>query len=197
MARRGRRSGLSGTRDAILDSARQAFNDRGYDGATIRDIAGRAGVDPALVHHYYGSKRQLFTAALDLPIDPTQLVRQLVEGDRTTVGHRLVQTFVLAWDAPSVRTPLLALLRSAASSPDAAAMLRQFMSREVFGALVEQLDVPNAALRSSLAGSQLIGLAVLRYVIGVEPLASLSPEAVAELVGPTVQRYLTGDVVDV
>jgi AcrR family transcriptional regulator len=194
MARTGRRPGDSGTRAAILDAARLAFAERGYDHATIRGVAETAGVDPALVHHYFGSKEGLFAAAMELPVDPAELVATLLAGDRETIGERLVTTFVTVWDSEASRHPLLALIRSVVSSERAATMLREFIGRVLFRRITDALGVPDAPLRASYVASQLFGLAVARYIIKIEPLASAPVPVVAAAVGPNLQRYLTGDL---
>lgn len=192
--RTGRRAGNSGARDAILEAARASFTANGYDGATIRDVARRARVDPALVHHYFGTKRQLFAAAVDLPVDPRPVIAAIVAGDRDTVGVRLARTFLSVWDAETNRSPMVALIRSATSNEQAATMLREFITREIFGNVTAGLEVPQPQLRASLAASQMMGVALLRYVLRMEPLASLPGDRLADIIGPTLQRYLTGDL---
>ena len=194
MARTGRRPGASGTREAILAAARRAFAEQGYQRATIRGVARLAGVDPALVHHYFGTKQELFVAAVRLPVNPVEQLTAVLAAEPDEVGRRLVETFLSIWDHAAGQSPLLALIRSAVSDRDAAAMLREFITEEVLGPIAGRLGSPDARLRATLVGSQLIGLAVARYIIRVEPLASAPSAQVAAVVGPTVQRYLTGDV---
>ena len=195
MARTGRRPGESGTREAILAAARRAFAEQGYQHATIRGVAELAGVDPALVHHYFGTKQELFVAAVQLPVNPVEQLMAVLASEPDQVGRRLVETFLSIWDHAADRSPLLALIRSAVGDQQAAAMLREFITEEVLGQIARRLGSPDARLRATLVGSQLIGLAVARYIIRVEPLASAPAAQVAAVVGPTVQRYLTGDVV--
>jgi AcrR family transcriptional regulator len=194
MARTGRRPGVSGTREAILAAARRAFAEQGYQRATVRDVAKLAGVDPALVHHYFGTKQDLFVAAVRLPVNPVDQLTAVLAAEPDQVGQRLVETFLSIWDHAAGQSPLLALIRSAVADKDAAAMLREFITVEVLGPIARQLGSPDAQLRATLVGSQLIGLAMARYIIRVEPLASASSAQVAAVVGPTVQRYLTGEV---
>jgi AcrR family transcriptional regulator len=193
MVRTGRRPGDSGTRQAILDAARKAFADQGYEGATIRGIAGGAGVDPALVHHFYGSKEQLFAAAMDVPFTPSELLPSLLEGGPDGLGERILRFFLTLSDQRR-GGPFVALIRSASSNERAAAMLREFISREVIGRIATSLGLPDAELRATLVGSQLTGLALVRYVLRVEPLASAPAEELVAAVGPTIQRYLTGEI---
>lgn len=192
--RPGRRPGSGDTRADILAAARAAFGERGFEGATVRDIAARAGVDPALVHHYFGSKQQLFVAAMEFPVDLATMVPRLLDGPTDEVGERFVRLVLELWETPAVRPLLLGVLRSATTDRVAAAMLRQILVEGPILALAVSIDRPHAALRATLAGSQLIGLALARYVVGVEPLASASPDTIARAVGPTIQRYLAGDV---
>ena len=194
MARTGRRPGNSGTREAILRAAAEEFGEHGYDQATIRDVARRAGVDAALVHHYFGRKQDLFVASLDLPVNPADLASTLLADDPEVAGERIVGLFVSLWDHAANRQPLMALIRSAVSSEQAATMLREFATREVVARVVQRLGKPDAQQRANLVMSQLIGLAMARYIVKVEPLASLPPAALAAAVGPNLQRYLSGEL---
>lgn len=194
MVRSGRRTGASGSKQAILDAARAAFAERGYDGATVRDIARRAGVDPALVHHFHGTKEQLFAAAMQLPADPTVAIPALLAPGVAGLGERLVRFFLSVCEAGGERSPFLALLRGAASHQRSAAMLREFITRAVLGRIAASLDAPDAKLRATLAGSQLVGLAMVRYVVRVEPLASADHDTIVAAIAPTIQRYLTADL---
>lgn len=190
MARSGRRTGAGETKQAILRVAREVFHAQGYAGATMRSIAAGAGVDPALIHHYFESKRSLFVAAMQLPIDPQRVVQALTGGNRAQLGETLVGLFFSVWESPDA-DPFIAVLRSAMTHEDAAAMLRDMVSQEVIGPVAETLNVDNPELRTSLVGSHMAGLAMMRYIIGLEPLASADPDLLVEAVGPAVQRYLT------
>ena len=189
--RPGRRSGPTVSRGDILAAARRLFAERGYDGATIRAIAQEAGVDAALVHHFFGTKEQVFVAAMELPFQPADLLPQLVGGPREQVGERFVRLFLALWRDPERRAPVLALLRSATTNEQAAEMIRQFVTEALLTRVAGALGVP--PLRVTAAASQLIGLAMVRYLIGVEPLASADEEEIVRLVAPTIQRYLDGD----
>ncbi|MGS2615247.1 TetR/AcrR family transcriptional regulator [Micromonospora sp. LZ34] len=193
--RTGRRPGKPGTREAILDAARAAFAERGFDGASIRAIAAAAGVDPALVHHYFGSKDQLFLAAMNAPVDPGELIPRILAGDRAGIGERLVRLFLGIWDSPAGHAGV-ALLRSAVSNEWTARLMREFLTTQVLRRVLDHLDTDPAELplRGSLVASQLIGLAMMRYVIKLEPVASAPAETLVATVGPTVQRYLTGEL---
>ncbi|MEV4467180.1 TetR family transcriptional regulator [Micromonospora echinofusca] len=196
--RTGRRPGNPDTRQAILDAARAAFAERGFDGASIRAVAAAAQVDPALVHHYFGSKDRLFLAAMHAPVDPAELLPRVLAGDRAGLGERLVHTFLGVWDSPA-GTAGVALLRSAVSNEWTARLLREFLVTQVLRRVLDQLDVDPAELplRGSLVASQMIGLAMMRHVVRLEPVASATPETLVAAVGPTVQRYLTGDLAEV
>ncbi|TMC73701.1 MAG: TetR/AcrR family transcriptional regulator [Chloroflexi bacterium] len=190
MPRTGRRPGAGGTREKILAAARAHFSEVGYESGTVRGIAGTAGVDPALVLHYFGSKEGVFRAAMDFPIDPAEFIPRLLAPGLDGLGERLTRFFLDTWDSPAGR-PLLGMIRSVVGNETAAALMREFVSREVLGRLAKALDVDRPELRTSLAASSLIGLAMLRYVVKVEPLASATSDQVSRWVGPAVQRYLT------
>ena len=192
--RPGRRPGGGGTRDRILAEARAGFGERGFDGTTIRAVASAAGVDPALVHHYFGSKQQLFVEAMELPVDLAEAAPRLLAGPPAELGVRIVRFVLELWDKPATRSLMLGVIRSASTDPVAAAMLRRILAEGPFAALAQATDRPDAALRATLVGSQLVGLAMARHIVGVEPLASASPESIAVAIGPTIQRYLTGDL---
>ena len=194
--RTGRRPGATDTRSRVLLAARTSFGERGFEGATIRAIALRAGVDPALIHHYFGSKQQLFVAAMEFPFDLTLMVTRLLDGPDDEVGDRFVRFILELWETPANRSLLLGVVRSASTDPTAATMLRRLLAQGPFLALAHAIDRPDAAFRATLAGSQLIGLAIARYVVAVEPLASVPTETLVRALGPTVQRYLVGDLTD-
>jgi AcrR family transcriptional regulator len=194
MARTGRRPGVSGTREAILDAARRAFAEHGYQHATIRMVADLAGVDPALVHHYFRYKQELFVAAMQLPVNPVEQLTAVLAQDPNQAGQRMVEVFLSVWDHAADRSPLVALVRSAVGDEHAAAMLREFITEEVLGPVARRLGGPDARLRATLIGSQVIGLIMARYIVRVEPLASAPAPQLVAAIGPTLQRYLTGDI---
>jgi AcrR family transcriptional regulator len=192
--RRGRRPGPSGTREAIAAAARRQFAGLGFDRTTIRSVAAEADVDPALVLHYFGSKQRLFLDAVDLPFDVNELVAQLRGGPRSKVGERVARFALGVLSNPDGLARWTGMIRSAASDPEAAEMLRDVLTRRIFEPLAEALGSDDAQLRANLASSQMVGLVMARYVIGIEPLASASPETVASAIAPTIQRYLVGEL---
>ena len=179
----------------MLAAARAAFAERGFDGATIRAIAADAGVDPALVHHYFGSKDQLFLAAIEAPANPADLLPEVLAAGRDELGAAVVRLLLKVWDGP-MRPAGLALVRSAVGNEWTAKLLREFLVTQVLRRVVATLDIPAAEreVRGALVASQLIGIVMARYVLRVEPLASASPQWLVAAIGPNVQRYLTGDL---
>lgn len=187
--RRGRRPGTPDTRAAILAAAREQFASSGFTRTTIRGVATGAGVDAALVHHYFGTKHDLFIAALELPLDPREFIGPALAGSVEGVATRLLTTFLVAWDDPALRPGLLAVAR-AVLEPEGHRLMREgFLPAVVLPAITE-LGVDQPERRTSLVASQMIGLIVTRYLLEVEPLASMSADDVAAVVGPTIQRYL-------
>jgi len=192
---RGRpRPGADVTREHILEAARDEFAARGFDRATIRGIASLAGVDPALVLHYFGSKAQLFGDAISIPVEPAEVLRRSTVDGPEGLGAAVVTTFLQGWEDEYYGPRLVALVRSAMTSDAALERVRDYLNRRVFGPLTRELGVADGELRATLAGSQLFGLAMMRYMMGIEPLASAPRSALVAAVGPNVQRYLTGDL---
>jgi AcrR family transcriptional regulator len=186
--------GLSGTREAILDAARRAFAEHGYQHATIRGVADLAGVDPALVHHYFGTKQALFVAAVQLPVNPVEQLMAVLAEDPDQAGERLVETFLSIWDHAADQSPLLALVRSAVGDEQAAAMLREFITEEVLGQIARRLGSPDARLRATLVGSR----SSAWPWPATSSRSSRSPRPRrprwSRPSAPTLQRYLTGDI---
>jgi AcrR family transcriptional regulator len=189
--RRGRRPGGNDTRAELLDAARVEFAGRGYDGATVRMIAERAGVDPAMVNHWFGGKEALFSEALQLPINTAVVMAEVVPGDPERLGERLVQRFLTIWDQTG-GGPMAAVLRSIASHEDAARMLREFIGNVMVKRIVSTVAPDRPDLRAGLVGSQLFGVGLVRYVLKLEPLASADHATIIGAVAPNLQRYLTG-----
>jgi len=194
MPRTGRRPGEAGTRERIAEAARRLFAERGFDRTSVRAVAAEAGVDPALVHHYFGTKQRLFIEAVDFPIDAVRAIETLAVDDVELVGERLVRFALQLWDDPVVLPRLLGVLRSAVTDPQAAALLARLFTRQGPIQLLHALGADQPDLRAELVGTQLVGLAVARHVLRVEPLASADHETIVAAVGPTMQRYLTGDL---
>ncbi len=192
--RSGRRPGRSGAREAILAAARRRFAEEGFEATGIRTVASDAGVDPALVLYYFGSKDGLFAAAVDWPVDLAELSRTVLAPGVDGLGERLVRHLLEQWQDEGARQSLRLVVRNAAGHGAAARLLTDFVQRELVGQLVTLVDDPSAELRGSLVCGTLVGLAMARYVIGVEPLASARTETVVAAVGPTVQHYLTGAI---
>jgi AcrR family transcriptional regulator len=190
MARSGRRPGGGDTRGAVLDAARTEFGSRGYDRATIRGIAAAAGVDPALVHHYFGSKEDLFAAAIDLPLRPSELAEMVMAGGVETAGRNITTFFFTTWESPVTRAPLLAMLRGAFGSEHGAEMLREFFGTAMVGRVAAQIPGADPELRVSLAVSHLLGVAVLRYVLGFPALRDAPVTRLIDEISPRIQAYL-------
>jgi AcrR family transcriptional regulator len=194
--RSGRRPGTSSTREAILAAAGRNFAQHGYDRASLRAIAAEAEVDQKLIAHFFGSKQQLFVAAVGLPLNPAEVLPAILAGDRDSIGERLAALLIDVLEQPELHQRLTGVIRAAASEPEVARMLREFLTRELFGPASELLGSDNGPFRANLVGSQLVGLIMARYVLAIEPLASMPPKAVAAAVAPTLQRYLLGALDD-
>ncbi|MFD5819791.1 TetR family transcriptional regulator [Streptomyces sp. NPDC059618] len=180
------------TRDRILEAAREEFSERGYEKTSIRGIAKSAGVDPALVHHYFGTKERVFEAAIEVAFAPAlDAPEKIVDGPLDDVGERLTRFVLGIWENPRSRTPLLAIVRSAVNNDTAAAVFRRLVAAQLLRRVAGRLDAPDAELRAELAAAQLVGVAMLRYVIKVEPLASVDLERIVARVAPVVQGHLT------
>jgi AcrR family transcriptional regulator len=187
--KRGPRQDGVQARELILDAARGQFAEQGYEGATMRAIARVAGVDPALVSYYFGSKSGLFVESLRLPVNPADAIEFVLAEGTDGLGERLVTRFLAVWDNPTTGEPIISVLRSAASRPE---LLREFVERQIVPRLGAALEGPDAELRATAIASQMLGLALVRYVLRVEPLASAEPEQVVARIAPTVQRYADG-----
>ncbi len=191
--RPGRAVGKPANRQAILAAALIEFTGQGYDGATMRGIAARAGVDLALLYHYFDSKDRLFVAALQLPDNPAQAVAEMVAGGIDGLGERLLRFIIGTWEqgTPGNAGPLVGVMRSAASHEEAGRMVREFFTRELLERLVVSIGMPQPRLRAALIGSQMLGLAWARRVLRLEPIASADTDTLVACYAPTLQRYLT------
>jgi AcrR family transcriptional regulator len=195
--RSGRRPGNQDTKASILEAARRTFAEKGYDQASIRGIAGDAGVDPALVHHYFGTKEKLFLAAMNAPINPGELIPRALAGPPEQAGERLIRVAVQVWDSPA-GAAALAMFRSAISNEWTARLLREFVITQILRrAVVDMADPAEAPMRSALVASQVAGTLMARYVLKLEPLASADPEVIVAAIGPNVQRFLTDPLPEV
>ncbi|WP_406140092.1 TetR family transcriptional regulator [Streptomyces sp. NBC_01089] len=188
----GRRPGETRTREAILTAARTCFADRGFDATSLRRIAETAGVDQALVHHFYGTKENLFIQALELPGMMREAIASAARGGIEGVGVRLVRAHMSVWDDVSARPALMTMVRSAAIHQAAAAQLRDTATAILADALSEVITGEDVGLRASLIATQLVGLALMRYVLALEPLASVDAETVARHYGPALQAVAEG-----
>jgi AcrR family transcriptional regulator len=190
--RSGRRPGKSGTREAILAAASRQFAQHGYDRASLRAIATDASVDQKLIAHFFGSKQQLFVTAVGLPLNPAEVLPAILAGDPAAIADRLGEVLVNLLEHPALHERLTGVVRAAASEPEVARMLREFLTGEVFAPAAAILASEDAPLRLNLFGSQIVGLIMARYVVALEPLASMPPKAVAHAVSLTLERYLIG-----
>jgi AcrR family transcriptional regulator len=185
----GRRSGVSGSRDDILDAASAHFAQRGYEGASLRAIATTAGVDPALIRHFFGDKDALFAAVVSDRSIVFERLAASIPGDQRTIGTRVADTYLRLWEEPDTRPILMAIVRSATTSDKAAAMLTDALA----GKVQAQTGTSDSgqARRMAMAGSQLLGLAIARHIIKTPVLADLTHDELVAEVAPTIQRYFT------
>lgn len=191
--RTGRRPGRSGTRDAILTAARAKFAEVGFDKASIRSIAAAAGVDSALVHHYFGTKQDLFVEVVQLPVDPSIVLIPISEAPLEQLGETIVRTVVGVWDSPA-GAGVMAAFRGVVAGGDEA-LLRTFLLDVALKGVRERVDLPagTGPKRVALSASQMLGVLAARNIVRIEPLASMPIDELVAVVGPTVQRYLTDD----
>lgn len=180
------------SRRRILAAARTSFARLGYDRATVRHIAANARVDPSMVYYFFATKSRLFAAAMALPVDPAERVAALLDGGVDDLGPRIVEHFLSVWDDTGGFEPMFGLMRSPPADERSAGTLREFVQREIVGQLRRVIGGEDAQLRAELAGAHLMGLALARYIVAIEPLASAAPETVAAWVGPVLQHYFTG-----
>lgn len=190
--RLGRRPRGANTRAEILAAARRQFARRGYREVTLRAVAREAGVDVALVSHYFESKEGLFGATLELPLRSADVLERLREGDPAEAGERVLGLFLELWERPSSQDQLLAMLRSALTNQPAGERFRAFLQEAVVGPAASVIGGNEAELRATLVGSLLEGLAVARYLLKLEPLASAEPSQLTRLVAPALRAYLAG-----
>ena len=192
-SRLGRRPGPDSARADLLQAARHQFSKVGYERATVRAIAQDAGVDAALVYRFFGSKQGMLQAALQLPVDPDSILDALHEhpGDE---GRTLVRRVLQMWSTPAVREQITALLRTAVSHEDARLALRAMLTEQLIRRIEDHLGTPDAQLRAALVATQMAGLAMTRFVIGIDPITNATDDQLVQAIGPSIQRYLTGDL---
>lgn len=190
---RGRPPGESGTREAIIGEARRQFGEQGYRRTTLRSIAAAADVDPRLVLHYFGSKRDLFLESVELPIEPERVVETVFAHGPDGVGRRAVELILAVLDDAQSRQALIGLLRAAVSEPEAAELIRVLLSARILLPIARRLGAPQPELRASLAGSQIVGLAIARHVVALEPLTRASRDELVRGLAPVIEHYLGGD----
>lgn len=190
---RGRRPGAPDTRAEVLAAARTSFAEKGFRGTTIRAVAASAGVDPALVHHYFGTKDDLFVAALQIPVDPREILAPVVAAGPDGAGERLLRTFLGVWDDPDLQPGLVALARTVLNEDGARLLKEGFVPVVVFPVL-GGLVADRPEVRIPLVVSQVVGLIVARYVVALPPMVEMPAEDVVARIGPVIQHYLTGDL---
>lgn len=190
----GRRPGPNTTRDLIADTARKQFAELGFDRTSMRQVAIEAEVDPALVTHYFGTKLDLFLAVVELPIDPAALIEHVVDDDPDGAGVRLAGVILDVLDDEVRRRPMVGMLRAATAEPEAARLVRDFLTRNLLLPIAQRLEAEDPEYRAGLVMSQIAGMTLARYIIGIEPLASHPRQRVAADLGATLQRYLLGQL---
>lgn len=191
--RRGPRTGGEDTRTEILEAARAEFAAKGYDGATLRGIARTAGVDPRLVHHYFDGKQSVFQEVLHMPVHLEEVIESVFAAGPDNLGERVLRTFFAVWDAPAASERLVAFVAASSSGTGAARTMQQFLTREVLSRISRFAADDDPQLRASLIASQLLGIAIARYVLQIEPFASADPEVLIPFLAPTIERYLHAD----
>jgi AcrR family transcriptional regulator len=193
--RPGRRPGANETRDAILAAARDAFAAHGYEKATIRGIAREAGVDPALVHHFYGSKEDVFRAAVGNVLAPiAEAMAGIGRGaDPRISSQRLARVLVGLWEREPTKGALVGAVRAAVTSETAAELLRGIVQEHAIAAVAASTNQPDAELRANLIGATMVGITVARQVLALEPIASLSEDALVDVLAGTIEHYLSAE----
>lgn len=179
-------------RERIIEAATVEFGEKGYEGASLRAIARRAGVDAALVHHYFDDRAAILAEVVRIPVRPDRIVRDVLAGPLDTLGETLTRTVLETWERPAVRPAAVAIMRAAVGTSAGGRLVREFLTRELIGAIAARLPGEDAALRAALAGSQVAGVLMMRYVARVEPVASAPLEELVARIAPVVQQHLTG-----
>jgi AcrR family transcriptional regulator len=196
LPRGGRRPGSTATRDGILNAARESFGSRGFAGTTIRGVARAAGVDPALVHHFFTSKDRLFEAALEFPIRPVDVLPDVLGETVDGLGERIVRLYLSTWENPETGVPLAAIYRCAMTNDVAADLLRNFLGSTVVEPIARRLGGTNASLVMTLVGSQLFGLGVARYILHMDTISNASVDTIVRNISPGIQSLIDSAHVD-
>ena len=187
---RGRRPGSPDTRATILVAARTLFAERGFSGASIRAIAAEAGVDPALVHHYFGTKADLYAASLELPVSPMEFVAWS-EVPPDQIGEFMARIFFSLWELPETRVVILGIIRGGLDgNEEAVRPFREFVTELVRDRLVELIGDDGAEERALGMVAQLVGTVMIRHVVKIEPFVSMSVDELVDLIGPRLQAYV-------
>lgn len=189
---RGRRPGSPDTRAAILGVARRRFLAEGYQAVTLRSIAAEAGVDMALISYFFGSKRGLFGAAMALAVNPAEVIEHAIAGDPATLPQRLLRTLIAVWDSPESGPPLAAMLRNVVQDEGHAALVREVLHREIVERVAARLPGPHAQRRAAAFGVVVAGVITTRYLVRLEPMASMTPDEIVRHVGPSLRVALYG-----
>ncbi|WP_458106962.1 TetR family transcriptional regulator [Arthrobacter sp. R3-55] len=191
--RRGRRKAANHSREGILAAARKLFADQGFEGTSLRQVAREASVDPAMLHHFFGGKDELFAACVELPVDPAEVLSGIEAMDPAARAEAIARAVLRLWESPA-QHGLVAFVRGTIGSTAKTALLREMVNRTIISRIIAGMPGPagELRLRGNLVATQVVGLMLVRYVIRLEPLASADPEDVVRLVTPTLQRYLSG-----
>ncbi len=193
----GRRPGNADTRGEIVEAAKRVFAAKGYDGASLRAVAREAGVDPALVHHYFDGKASLFVAAMALPFDPRAVQKHEHSGSSTTPGKMVITGFLTMWDhAEGTGSSFAACVAGMAASASVADAMREFVAERVWdnSPVNEGESESMTHQRRALVSSQLMGLAFTRYILRVPPVSTATPAEIAKWAGATLDRYMVGPI---
>lgn len=190
----GRPTGTSDTKETILSCARELFARNGFKNTSVRSIAAAAGVDAALVHHYFGTKQQLFAAAVHIPIDPQMVLGPLRSTPVDELGHTLPSLLLPIWDS-ELGAGFIAALRTMLGG-DEVTLLRTFLEDVITAEVGARVDNPpgTGRIRVQFVASQLMGVVMARYILELEPFRSLPVPQIIETIGPNLQRHLTGDL---
>jgi AcrR family transcriptional regulator len=187
---RGRRPGQPDTRAQVLDAARRRFLAEGYHAVSLRAIAADAGVDVALISYFFGSKRGLFAAVLALPVNPPDVLRAALPGDLATLPERVLRALLETWDDPKRSSQLRVIVATAVQEPDLRRLLTELLEREMIGLLAEHLGGTDATSRAAAFGTQLAGVVFTRYILGLEPIASMRADELVRHLAPGLRAAI-------